>query len=154
MLTCFRFIYQSWFCLESRIWQAFKQVIKLTPYFHELFLLIDRPFSLPCSVSDLFAMAAHDVQITAVAPSVLGGQFPNSYTCTTACAECIVYEYQNELPVVIVRPSIVLAVWKEPLTASSSIRLGTYIIIFIREKLSIYCFYKRYKGGKFWEAWQ
>lgn len=40
---------------------------------------------------------------------------PNTYTYTKAVAETVVLEAQKELPIVIVRPSIVGASWREPL---------------------------------------
>lgn len=39
---------------------------------------------------------------------------PNTYTYTKAIAECIVIEAEKDLPITIVRPSIVAASWREP----------------------------------------
>ncbi|OQR79743.1 putative fatty acyl-CoA reductase-like [Tropilaelaps mercedesae] len=78
----------------------------------------EKIYDLPHSTSNLFAMAANldDAQMAAVTPSVLEPRFPNTYTCTKAYAEHVVREFQDELPISIVRPSIVLASWKEPFT--------------------------------------
>ncbi|XP_054929453.1 putative fatty acyl-CoA reductase CG5065 isoform X3 [Dermacentor andersoni] len=42
------------------------------------------------------------------------GQRPNTYTLTKALAESLVLDEREELPVAIVRPSIVTASWREP----------------------------------------
>ncbi|XP_060533265.1 putative fatty acyl-CoA reductase CG5065 isoform X2 [Cylas formicarius] len=44
----------------------------------------------------------------------LVGKHPNTYTFTKALAEQIVQEYSSELPLAIVRPSIITSAWKEP----------------------------------------
>lgn len=43
------------------------------------------------------------------------GDFPNTYAFTKALSEGLVAEQMDKLPVVILRPSIVVPVWKEPL---------------------------------------
>jgi len=43
------------------------------------------------------------------------GVFPNTYTFTKAMAERVIEEKASDLPVVIMRPSIVVASWKEPI---------------------------------------
>lgn len=42
-------------------------------------------------------------------------QRPNTYTYTKALAERLIVEQASDLPIAIVRPSIVVAAWKEPL---------------------------------------
>uniref|UniRef100_A0A8D8LSN1 Fatty acyl-CoA reductase n=1 Tax=Cacopsylla melanoneura TaxID=428564 RepID=A0A8D8LSN1_9HEMI len=54
-----------------------------------------------------------DETIKALTPRILG-MHPNSYTYTKRLAETLVDEYSDRLPVVIVRPSIVLPSIKEP----------------------------------------
>ncbi|XP_050426046.1 putative fatty acyl-CoA reductase CG5065 [Adelges cooleyi] len=44
----------------------------------------------------------------------LQGKHPNTYTMTKAMAEWVVSEQADDIPVAIVRPSIVTAAWKEP----------------------------------------
>lgn len=46
--------------------------------------------------------------------SGLVGKHPNSYTFTKALAEQLLHERGQNLPLVIVRPSIVIASWKDP----------------------------------------
>ena len=43
------------------------------------------------------------------------GVFPNTYTFTKAMAEKVIEEKASDLPVAIMRPSIVVASWKEPM---------------------------------------
>ncbi|GFG33603.1 hypothetical protein Cfor_03157, partial [Coptotermes formosanus] len=43
------------------------------------------------------------------------GDFPNTYAYTKALSEGLVAEQMDKLPVLILRPSIVVPVWKEPL---------------------------------------
>ncbi|XP_055608036.1 fatty acyl-CoA reductase 1-like [Uranotaenia lowii] len=44
----------------------------------------------------------------------LQGDHPNTYTLTKSIAEQLVSEYSSQLPICIVRPSIVTGAWKEP----------------------------------------
>lgn len=55
-----------------------------------------------------------DDLVTAITPQLLGDR-PNTYTYTKALAENILLDECGSLPVAIVRPSIVVASWKEPL---------------------------------------
>jgi len=43
------------------------------------------------------------------------GVFPNTYIFTKAWAELVVQKNATDLPIVIMRPSIVVASWKEPI---------------------------------------
>lgn len=54
-----------------------------------------------------------DKQVEEVTPGLLGG-LPNTYTFTKAVAEALVVDEAKGLPVVIVRPSIVVPAWREP----------------------------------------
>lgn len=60
-----------------------------------------------------------DGLIQAVAPELLKGR-PNTYTYTKALAENVLNDECGDLPVAIVRPSIVVASWKEPYPVSSA----------------------------------
>lgn len=51
--------------------------------------------------------------IDLITPKILKNK-PNTYTFTKALAENLLSGYMNELPIAIVRPSIVVASWKEP----------------------------------------
>ncbi|XP_077995112.1 fatty acyl-CoA reductase 1-like [Glandiceps talaboti] len=55
-----------------------------------------------------------DDMIDTITPKLIDPK-PNTYTFTKAIAEHILVEEGNDIPIAIVRPSIVGAVWKEPL---------------------------------------
>ncbi|KAL3982611.1 Male sterility family protein [Acanthocheilonema viteae] len=55
-----------------------------------------------------------DVVIDAITPHLLGKR-PNTYTLTKALAEVQLMEDARRLPVIIVRPSIIGAMWRDPL---------------------------------------
>ncbi|EEB15404.1 conserved hypothetical protein [Pediculus humanus corporis] len=57
-------------------------------------------------------MDAHTLDI--YAPKILG-QFPNTYTFTKALAEQVCLSFKDEIPIIIFRPSIVIASITEPL---------------------------------------
>ncbi|KAK6042452.1 NAD-binding protein [Cooperia oncophora] len=52
--------------------------------------------------------------LTLITPKLLGSR-PNTYTLTKALAETQLVEDAKQLPVIIIRPSIVGAMWKDPL---------------------------------------
>ncbi|XP_064480327.1 putative fatty acyl-CoA reductase CG5065 [Ornithodoros turicata] len=54
-----------------------------------------------------------DTMMNTMTPFLLGKR-PNTYTLTKALAESLVVEERGQLPIAIVRPSIVTASWKEP----------------------------------------
>ncbi|KAF2902454.1 hypothetical protein ILUMI_03730, partial [Ignelater luminosus] len=43
------------------------------------------------------------------------GDYPNSYAFSKALAESLVVDEMNNLPVIILRPSVVIPIWREPL---------------------------------------
>ena len=51
--------------------------------------------------------------LSLMTPRIIGKK-PNTYVYTKHLAESILVNEGNDLPVCIVRPSIVTAVWKEP----------------------------------------
>jgi fatty acyl-CoA reductase len=55
-----------------------------------------------------------DDMLEAITPQLLGKR-PNTYTLTKALAETQILEDAKKLPLIIVRPSIIGAIWKEPL---------------------------------------
>uniref|UniRef100_A0A915J8A3 Fatty acyl-CoA reductase n=1 Tax=Romanomermis culicivorax TaxID=13658 RepID=A0A915J8A3_ROMCU len=61
------------------------------------------------------ALSWMDDRMVASLTPLLVGQRPNTYTYTKALAEYIVSQEAAHLPVAIVRPSIIGAIWKEPL---------------------------------------
>ena len=56
--------------------------------------------------------------ITAITPELLG-DYPNTYTFTKGLAEHIVTTENGDMPVSIVRPSIIAGSYKEPFPVSS-----------------------------------
>ena len=58
-----------------------------------------------------------DDMLKAVTPKLIGNK-PNTYTFTKQLAETLLQEEAHDIPVAIVRPSIVTAAWKEPVTVS------------------------------------
>ncbi len=64
-----------------------------------------------------------DEQFSLLTPSLLQGR-PNTYTLTKAMAENLLQEEASDLPVAIIRPSIIGAAAKEPLPVSYSCSFG------------------------------
>ncbi|XP_019874561.2 putative fatty acyl-CoA reductase CG5065 isoform X4 [Aethina tumida] len=52
--------------------------------------------------------------IDIITPQILGS-FPNSYAFTKALSEGLINQEMDNLPIILLRPSIVIPVWKEPL---------------------------------------
>ncbi|CAG9854647.1 unnamed protein product [Phyllotreta striolata] len=52
--------------------------------------------------------------VDTITPKILG-DIPNTYAFTKALGEALVADELNNLPVIILRPSIVIPVWKEPI---------------------------------------
>ncbi|XP_030766783.1 putative fatty acyl-CoA reductase CG5065 [Sitophilus oryzae] len=52
--------------------------------------------------------------IDMITPKLLG-DIPNTYAFTKALGEALVVEQKDKLPVIILRPSVVIPIWKEPL---------------------------------------
>ena len=58
-----------------------------------------------------------DAMVKTVTPKLLGDK-PNTYTYTKQLAETLLVTEGADLPLAIVRPSIVTAAWKEPVAVS------------------------------------
>ena len=58
-----------------------------------------------------------DEMMEAITPKLLGDK-PNTYTYTKHLAECLLIREGSDLPLAIVRPSIVTAAWREPIPVS------------------------------------
>ena len=58
-----------------------------------------------------------DDMLNAITPKLLGNK-PNTYTYTKQLAETLLRKEADDLPLCIVRPSIVTAAWQEPLPVS------------------------------------
>jgi len=54
-----------------------------------------------------------DELVSKIAPTIVK-EHPNTYTFTKQLAESVVYEARNELPITIVRPSIVVSTYSDP----------------------------------------
>ena len=70
-----------------------------------------------------------DEQLELLTPSLIQ-DFPNTYTWTKSLAECLLQNEAKDLPVSILRPSIVGAAYKEPLPVwqtDITIRIVIYI---------------------------
>lgn len=52
--------------------------------------------------------------VESITDKILAG-LPNTYAFTKSLGECLVVEQMQKLPVIILRPSVVIPVWKEPL---------------------------------------
>ncbi|XP_046742933.1 fatty acyl-CoA reductase 1-like isoform X2 [Diprion similis] len=65
-----------------------------------------------CKVKDCVA-GLDDELLDLITPRLIG-KLPNTYTFTKALAEHLVAEHSTQLPIAVVRPSIVCASWKEP----------------------------------------
>ena len=85
----------------------------------------------------------NDDMIEALTPHLLGRR-PNTYTLTKALAEVQLVEDGAHLPIVIVRPSIIGAVWKEPIPGwTDNFNGPTGIFAAVRHKLSrFYCCFR------------
>ena len=71
-----------------------------------------------------------DTETIGALTAKLIGSRPNTYTYTKAMAEALLIEEAHDLPVAIVRPSIVGASWEEPVPVSGQaclwLRARTY----------------------------
>lgn len=54
-----------------------------------------------------------DDMVKMITPKLIGGK-PNTYTYTKHLAENLILKEAQDLPLTIIRPSIVTAAWKEP----------------------------------------
>ncbi|CAF4232499.1 unnamed protein product [Rotaria sp. Silwood2] len=59
----------------------------------------------------------------------LAKKYPNTYSYTKSLAECLLLQQGNDLPIAIIRPSIVGAAWKEPVTGWIDSYAGSTSII-------------------------
>jgi fatty acyl-CoA reductase len=59
-----------------------------------------------------------DKMVAMITPKLIGDK-PNTYTYTKHLAENLLIKEGHDLPLVIIRPSIVTAAWKEPMPVSS-----------------------------------
>ncbi|XP_037039618.1 putative fatty acyl-CoA reductase CG5065 [Bradysia coprophila] len=78
-------------------------------------VLEERGYSAPHSPLGIAKMTQllDDEVLSMITPKLLKG-LPNTYAYTKALTEDLVSSYDNRIPIVITRPSIVTAAWKEP----------------------------------------
>ncbi|XP_063392484.1 fatty acyl-CoA reductase 1-like isoform X2 [Cydia fagiglandana] len=79
-------------------------------------LLEEKPYPPPADPHQVIQSMEWMDQATvaAVTPTLLQ-KLPNSYAFTKALGEAIVVEAMNEIPAVVLRPSIVIPIWQEPI---------------------------------------
>ncbi|CAK1589999.1 unnamed protein product [Parnassius mnemosyne] len=79
-------------------------------------LLEERPYDPPADPHKVLAAAEifNTETIEHIAPKLLNN-LPNSYAFTKALAEALAVEAMKQIPVIILRPSIVIPIWREPL---------------------------------------
>ena len=70
-----------------------------------------------------------DETVAMITPKIIGDK-PNTYTFTKQLAETMLVTEGHDLPIAIVRPSIVTASWQEPLPVSHS-NLVRFIISYL-----------------------
>ncbi len=61
-----------------------------------------------------------DEMIDAATPSLLG-DYPNTYTFTKGLAEYLIMEERENIPVIIVRPSIISGTYIDPFSVSTRV---------------------------------
>ncbi|XP_068623501.1 fatty acyl-CoA reductase 1-like [Battus philenor] len=79
-------------------------------------LLEEKPYDPPADPHKILAAAElfdHDT-FESITPKLLN-DLPNSYAFTKALSEALAVEAMGQIPVIILRPSIVIPIWREPL---------------------------------------
>ncbi|XP_072934147.1 putative fatty acyl-CoA reductase CG5065 [Epargyreus clarus] len=78
-------------------------------------LLEEKPYDPPADPHRVLATVEllDDEGVEAIAPMLLN-KLPNSYAFTKALGEALAVEAMQEIPVMILRPSIVIPIWREP----------------------------------------
>lgn len=88
-----------------------------TAFSHCIHKFIEEKFYPPPIESDKISTLLdilNDEQVEKLTPTLIG-EWPNTYAYTKAIAEDIVRQYSNEIPVCIVRPSIIISAAKDPI---------------------------------------
>ncbi|XP_066255909.1 fatty acyl-CoA reductase 1 [Euwallacea similis] len=79
-------------------------------------ILYEKPYPPPADphkVIETIEWLSEDI-IDAITPQILG-TIPNTYAFTKALGEALAVEQKDNIPVCILRPSIVIPIWKEPI---------------------------------------
>ncbi|CAG9814945.1 unnamed protein product, partial [Phaedon cochleariae] len=100
---------------ECKKLKVFVHVSTAYCHLHER-VLEERVYPPPANPHHLIKTAEWmtDEMIDTITPKILG-DIPNTYAFTKALGESLVADEMDNLPVVIMRPSIVIPVWKEPI---------------------------------------
>ncbi|XP_063372368.1 putative fatty acyl-CoA reductase CG5065 [Cydia amplana] len=79
-------------------------------------LLEEKPYPPPADPHQIIQSMEwmDEATVAAVTPMLLQ-KLPNSYAFTKALGEALVVEAMNEIPAVVLRPSIVIPIWQEPI---------------------------------------
>ncbi|XP_053621900.1 putative fatty acyl-CoA reductase CG5065 [Plodia interpunctella] len=95
--------------------QLFVQISTAYCHLHET-LLEEKPYPPPADPHQIIEAIEwmDDDTIATLTPKLLHN-FPNSYAFTKALGEALVVEAMGSVPAVVLRPSIVIPIWQEPL---------------------------------------
>ncbi|CAH2988364.1 unnamed protein product [Chilo suppressalis] len=95
--------------------QLFMHISTAYCHLHEK-LLEEKPYPPPADPHQIIQAVEwmDDETIATLTPKLLN-KLPNSYAFTKALGEGLVVEYMQHIPAVILRPSIVIPIWQEPL---------------------------------------
>ncbi|XP_054090510.1 fatty acyl-CoA reductase 1 [Zeugodacus cucurbitae] len=88
-----------------------------TAYCHlHIKTLYEKPYDPPANPHQVMQACEWltDDEVSTIEKKILG-DIPNTYAYTKSLAEALVVEKFDELPTIILRPSIVIPIWKEPL---------------------------------------
>ncbi|XP_071441027.1 putative fatty acyl-CoA reductase CG5065 [Hetaerina americana] len=79
-------------------------------------ILLEKPYPPPADPHKIIkCMELLEDNIAESMTKTILGKLPNTYAFTKALSEGLVVEYMDKLPVIILRPSIVIPIWKEPI---------------------------------------
>ncbi|XP_050315779.1 fatty acyl-CoA reductase 1 [Anthonomus grandis grandis] len=79
-------------------------------------ILYEKPYPPPADPHKVIKTIEwlQDDVLESITPKILG-DIPNTYAFTKALGEALVVEQKEHLPVLILRPSVVIPIWKEPI---------------------------------------
>ncbi|XP_044764593.1 fatty acyl-CoA reductase 1-like [Coccinella septempunctata] len=78
--------------------------------------LLEKAYEPPANPHHILKLCEllRDEEIEFITPRLLG-RIPNTYAYTKALAEALVLEEMDKVPALIIRPSVVVPIWKEPI---------------------------------------
>lgn len=79
-------------------------------------LLLEKPYDPPADPQRIIKAieCLDEAEVDAMTTKILG-DIPNTYAYTKALAEALVNDARHDIPTLILRPSIVIPTWREPL---------------------------------------